>query len=125
MRSSLLAVLAAFTLAAQAPQGPNLAAQRDAMKKLAFLAGKWTGPATVVRSTGELKLTQSEDIQFRLDGLVVLMEGTGRNAQGQVVFGALATVSYDDATSTYRFRSHSEGRYLETEIKVLPAGFVW
>src|SRR3954451_7872220 len=30
-------------------QQPNLAAQREAMKKLEFLAGKWSGEGTVVR----------------------------------------------------------------------------
>ena len=119
-------VVAAATLPAQTTQPPNLAAQRDAMKKLTFLAGKWSGNGTVIRSAeGPMKLAQTEDVQFKLDGLVMLVEGTGRNPEGQVVFRALATISYDDLTSTYRFRAHSEGRYIETELKVLPAGFEW
>ena len=32
-----------LSLAAQQPSMPNAAAQRDAMKKLAFLAGHWSG----------------------------------------------------------------------------------
>ena len=96
------------------------------MKKLEFLVGKWAGDATVVRGPGEpMKLRQSEDIQYKLDGLVMLVEGTGRNAEGRIVFGALATISYDDTTSTYRFRAYNDGRYLDTELTVTPGGFAW
>jgi hypothetical protein len=125
MRSTFLALLlgAAFTCPGQQP---NVAAQREAMKKLEFLAGKWSGDALVSRGPGEpIKVVQSENIQFKLDGLVLLLEGTGRNADGKIVFQALATVSYDDSTSVYRFRSYSDGHYLETELKVIPQGFIW
>ena len=125
MRFTLLALLlgAAFICSAQQP---NVAAQREAMKKLEFLAGKWSGDALVSRGPGEpMKIVQSENIQFKLDGLVLLLEGTGRNSDGKIVFQALATVSYDDSTSVYRFRSYSDGHYLETELKVIPQGFMW
>ena len=52
-----------------AQQQPDVAAQRQAMKKLEFLVGHWSGTATVVRGPGEpLKLTQTEDVQFKLEG---------------------------------------------------------
>ena len=125
MRSTLLA-LAVSLAAAGYGQQPNVAAQRDAMKKLGFLEGKWSGDGTVVRGPGEpMKLRQSEDVQFKLDGLVMVVEGTGRNAGGQVVFRALATIAYDDMTSTYRFRAYNDGRYLDTELKVTADGFAW
>lgn len=95
------------------------------MKKLSFLAGKWSGEATIMRSDGPAQHTQTEDIQFKLDGLLLLVEGTGRDAAGQVVFRALATATYDDQTHTYRWRAHSAGRYLDTELKVTPDGFTW
>src|SRR5215471_17045226 len=114
------------TLAAWGQQAPpNLTMQREAMKKLEFLVGKWEGEGTVMRGTGPMKLRQSEDVQFKLDGLLLLVEGTGRNEQGQVVFRALATATYDDQARVYRWRAHSEGRYLETELKVVPNGFSW
>jgi hypothetical protein len=55
----------------------------------------------------------------------MLVQGTGRNAEGKIVFQALATVSYDDRNSTYRFRSYSDGGYLDTELKVTSKGFSW
>lgn len=115
-----------FAAMAVCAQQPDVTAQRAAMKKLEFLIGKWSGSASVTRGPGDpIRITQSEDVQFRLDGLVVLLEGTGRNAEGQRVFGALAVIAYDDATSTYRFRAFNDGRFLDTELKVLNNGFSW
>ena len=125
MRCALLPVLLGATLICSGQQ-LNVAAQREAMKKLDFLAGKWSGDALVSRGPGEpMKVAQSENIQFKLDGLVLLIEGTARNPDGKIVFQALATVSYDDSTSVYPFRSYNDGRYLETELKVIPQGFTW
>jgi hypothetical protein len=115
-------------LSAGACQGqqPNVAVQREAMKQLDFLAGKWSGPASVSRGPGEpMKLTQSEVVQFKMDGLVMLVEGTGRDAAGKIVFQALATICYDDASSTYRFRAYNDGHYLDTELQVTAKGFEW
>jgi hypothetical protein len=72
-----------------------------------------------------MKLTQTEVVQFKLEGLVLLIEGESRAPDGRRVFGALATVAYDDASSTYRFRAYNDGRYLDTELKVEPNGFSW
>ena len=67
MRPVICTVL--FTVAVLAQQQPDVAAQRQAMKKLEFLVGHWSGTATVVRGPGEpLKLTQTEDVQFKLEG---------------------------------------------------------
>jgi hypothetical protein len=122
----LCGILLALAGACHAQQQPNPAVQREAMKKLDFLVGKWSGDAAVSRGPGEpMKLTQTESVQFKLDGLVMLVEGAGRNAEGKIVFQALATISYDDATSTYRFRAYNDGHYLDTELKVTPNGFEW
>jgi len=114
------------SLAAQQPpvSGPDI--QREAMHKLAFLAGHWSGPATISQGPGEpLHLTQTEEIQYKLDGLVLLIEGASRDSSGKVVFSALATVSYDDAAHAYRFRAYHDGRYLDTELTVAADGFSW
>src|SRR5438046_701313 len=117
-------ILILLAVTAVSAQQPNAAAQREAMKKLEFLVGKWSGPASVVRGPGEsLKITQSEDVQMKLDGLVLLVEGTGRDLDEKIVFRALATISYDDTTSSYRFRAYNEGRFLDSELKVSDKGF--
>jgi hypothetical protein len=105
---------------------PNAAAQRDAMKKLAFLAGHWSGPVSISRGPGEpLKLTQTENVQYKLDGLLLLIEGQSTGPDGNAQFQALATVSYDDAAHAYRFRAYNDGHYIDTELTVNPDGFAW
>lgn len=101
-------------------------AQREAMHKLAFLVGHWSGPITVSMGPGEpLHLTQAEEVQMKLDGLVLLIEGKSTGADGKTRFNALATVAYDDTTHTYRFRAYNQGRYIDTELTVPENGFSW
>jgi hypothetical protein len=128
-RFSLLPIALLFPCFAQPPRMPNVEVQRAAMKKLDFLVGKWSGEARVLRGPNDtLELTQTESAEYKLDGLVLLIEGAGRNkADGKVSFQALATISYDDASGAYRMRAHNDGRYLETELKLAEngKGFTW
>lgn len=115
-----------LSLAAQQPVSNSVDAQREAMRKLAFLGGHWSGSATIVPATGEaLHLTQTEDVEYKLDGLVLLIEGKSTDADGKVLFSAMATVAYDDASHSYRFRAYNEGHYLDTELSVPANGFSW
>lgn len=102
------------------PQSPNLDAQRAAMKRLAFLVGKWTGEARIHRGPGEpVILAQSEHAQYKLDGLLLLIEGIGRDkTDGAPVLQALGIISYDDAAGAYRMRAFNDGRFLETVVKL-------
>jgi hypothetical protein len=106
---------------------PNPEVQREAMQKLAFLVGLWKGEATVwVGPEGQKRIQQTEDVQFELGGLVLLIEGTGRNpATGAVEFNALATVSFDEASSSYRVRAYHGGNYVDAEMKVRDRGMEW
>ena len=127
---SLLAVtffvLLGVALAAQQPASSSTDIQREAMQKLSFLAGHWSGPVTIVRGPGEpLHLTQTEDIQYKLDGLVLFIEGKSTSADGKAAFNALATIAYDDASHTYRFRAYHDGHYVDTELTVPANGFSW
>lgn len=120
-----LSVSFAATLVAQPPSS-GAGVQREAMHKLSFLSGRWLGPVTIVRGPGEpLHLTQSEDVQYKLDGLVLLIEGKSTSTDGKVLFSALATIAYDDASHTYRFRAYNDGHYLDTELTVPGNGFSW
>ncbi len=120
------ALMACF---AQSPHAPNPEAQRAAMKKLDFLVGNWSGNVRIQRGTGEpLELNQNEQVQYKMDGLVLLIEGTGRSkTDGKAVFQALAIVSYDEAAGGYHMRAFNDGRYLETDLKLAGngKGFAW
>lgn len=118
-------VVLASTLCAQ--RQPDLDAQRAAMKKLAFLVGTWSGDATVIHGPGKtIKVRQTEAVQYKLDGLLLIIEGTGRDPEkGGVMFNAFATIAYDETAGVYHFRAYNDGRYLDTELKVPANGFEW
>ena len=108
----------------QQPHMPNIEAQRTAMKKLEFMVGKWAGEARLLRGPGDpVSLMQTEEAQYKLDGLILLIEGVGRaKVDGTPALQALGIVSYDDESGTYRMRAFNDGRFLETELKLLGSG---
>ena len=105
---------------------PDTAAHRTAMVKLNFLVGKWRGEAVVTSTAGKpITLVQTEDVSYRLDGLILQIEGVGTDSSGQVVFNAFAIVSYDQSTGGYRIRAWNSGNFVETELNVDDKGFRW
>jgi hypothetical protein len=127
MRASIFCVALFFPCMAQQPRTPDLGAQRAAMKKLAFLVGKWAGEASMLRGPGEpVVMMQTEEAQYKLDGLLLSIEGVGRNkADGKPVLQALGIISYDDESGTYHMRAFNDGRFLETEVKLIDKGMTW
>jgi hypothetical protein len=112
--------------AAQEPDVNSVNAQRQAMQELSFLVGHWSGPVTIVAGRGgALHFAQTEDVQYKLDGLVLLIEGKSTGADGKAQFSALATIAYDDASRRYHFRAYNDGHYLDTELSVADKGFSW
>jgi len=111
-------------LMGQLPRVPDLEAQRAAMKKLDFLAGKWAGEARLLRGPAEfVELLQTEEAQYKLDGLILVIEGVGRTKSGgQPLLQAFGIVSYDDESGTYHLRAFNDGRFLEAEMKLLEEG---
>jgi hypothetical protein len=82
------------------------------------------GDARLLRgSTESVELLQTEEAHFKLDGLIVVIEGVGRaKSGGQPVLQAFAVISYDDENGTYCMRAFNDGRFLETYIKLLEVG---
>ncbi len=103
---------------------PDIEAQRHAMRQLDFLIGTWTGAGRMVRGPGTfVELDQTERAEYRLGGLVLLIEGVGRDrSSGTPILQALGIVSYDDEQGTYRMRAFNDGRFLETEVRLLDSG---
>ena len=109
---------------AQTPRTPDVEAQRTAMKKLGFLVGDWSGEASVLSGPGQFaELAQTESAQFKVDGLVLVIEGVGRTkTDGRPALQALGLISFDDETGTYKMRAFNDGRWLETEVKLADGG---
>jgi uncharacterized protein (TIGR02246 family) len=111
------------------PRTPDLEAQRTAMKRLGFLVGNWAGEALMQSGPGEpVELSQTEQAQYKLNGLLLMIEGVGRTKSGgQPALQALGLISYDDESKAYRMRAFNDGRFLETEMKLLDGiqGLTW
>lgn len=124
-----------FLLAASAvAQPPDGKANREALKKLDFLAGKWTGDAAVTQGPkGKITVKQAETVEYRLGGTVLLIEGKGTGKlPGQdkegVVFNALAVVSYDAQSDKYSIKAYrAEGHSVDAVLTLADGGkgFVW
>ncbi len=94
------------------------------MRKLQFLVGEWAGEARVSRGPGQVaELAMTEKAQYKLDGLLLLIEGIGRaKSDGQPILQALGIISYDDDRKTYQMRAFNDGRSLETEVTLSDDG---
>ncbi len=94
------------------------------MKRLEFLVGNWSGEATVLRGPDLFaEMAQTESAEFKLDGLVLMIEGVGRaKTDGKVLLQALGLISFDDEEGTYKMRAFNDGRWLETEVKLADGG---
>lgn len=139
MRLMILAFCLAAPAAAQPPlaqpgaapseaAGPwdppgRLAAQREAMKALAFLDGAWRGP--IQSGPGGGGLIQTERVGTLLDGTVRVIEGRAYDASGRTAFNALGIVSYDPVKRTYSLHSYAMGYAGDFPIEVRPDGFGW
>lgn len=126
----LVVVLAGSSMVAIA-QGPpdaakTVAAQKEAMARLAYMDGVWRGPAWTLLPSGEKHtLTQTERIGNFLDGAVKVVEGRGYGADGKVEFNAFAIISYDPAKQAYNLRSYAMGRAGDFVLTPTADGYVW
>ena len=111
-----------------APAGPwdpasRIAAQREAMKALAFMDGAWRGKAVTDRlPDGFVHTERSGSL---LDGTVRLVEGRSYDEKGGTRFNAFATISYDPARRVYTMHSHAMGFAGDFALAVRPDGYSW
>jgi hypothetical protein len=126
------ALMCLMLLAGQGPSpSPTLAAQKDAMQKVAFLVGEWKGSGWMMMGPARrVEFTSKETVESRLDGLVLIIEGVHESAdparKGAIVHHALAELSWDAKQSAYRFRSHlATGEESDFPGKVVEGAFIW
>ena len=111
-----LALLSAF--AADQPTPKEV--QQKEMKKLDWLVGHWKGSGSIqMGPQGRHEFTQSETIEAKLDGLVMVIEGLGKAKEdGSTVHEALAFISYDHRAKTFRWHAFTPEGQIDTEAKV-------
>jgi len=118
----------AFAASKQGRPDPakQIAAQREAMEKLAFMNGVWRGPAWTILPNGDKhSVTQTERIGPFLDGSVKVIEGRGYDKDDKVTFNAFGTISYDTRTKDYTLHSYAQGNVGDFVMKLTPDGDVW
>jgi hypothetical protein len=132
IRHSLLLVVAGlgmlWTASAQGPPATAtlIAAQREAMVRLAYMDGVWRGPAWTILDSGQKHtITQTERIGPFLNGSVKVIEGRGYDADGTVSFNAFGTISYDSFKREYTLHSYAQGRVGDFVLKLTSDGYVW
>lgn len=104
----------------------GIAAQKEAMKTLAWMDGVWRGPASTTLPSGQKHdITQTERIGPFLDGAVKVIEGKGYDAEGKVSFNAFGTISYDATKKAYTLHSYAMGRVGDFTLTPTADGYVW
>lgn len=123
-----IAILAACFISVQLfAQAPDHSATCKAeMKKLEYMVGDWKGEAIVQTRNGPITVNQTEHIEWRLDGVVIAIEGTGRQ-NNEITFNAIAIANFDPHTKQFKFKSYTkEGNATEAYFKILATNnFEW
>jgi hypothetical protein len=102
-----------------------IAAQKEAMAKLATMDGIWRGTATIAHEGAQQEITQTERIGSFLDGTLKVIEGRGYDPEGKMVFNAFAVVSYDPGKKAYSMRSYAMGQAGDFAFTPTEEGFAW
>jgi len=103
-----------------------ISAQRDALKRFAYMDGVWRGPAWTILASGQRHdITQTERIGPFLDGSVKVMEGRGYEPDGRVGFNAFAVLSYQIDRKAYVLHSYAQGLAGDFTLTPTTDGYVW
>ncbi len=130
MLATALFALAASAIA-QAPRGmPTGDAERAAMAKLDYMAGRWEGDGWMDMG-GRHTFRGSETVQRKLRGVALVVEGdfTGKLGTSDVegpVHTTLGVIYFDGKTSKYRFDSWlATGNFGERDLTLTADGWQW
>ena len=104
--------------AADPPKSKDV--QRREMAKLDWIVGRWKGSGWIqMGPQGRHEFTQTETIESKLDGLVLVVEGLGKAKEdGSTVHTALAFASYDPRANKFRWHAFTPEGQIEADAKV-------
>ncbi len=99
---------------------------KQAISKLNFITGKWSGKGWIRGQDGKKhSFQQTEDIAFKLDSTALLIEGLGKSGK-QVMHRALAIVTYNRGEKNYNFRSYlANGQHGVFKGELKDGKFYW
>ena len=101
-------------------------AQRAEMKKLDPMIGRWQGAGWIQQGPERETFTGTENVQRKLDGLAVLVEGRFVDKKDVVIHETLAVLSYNQTSKDYDFNTFlASGRKGQYTMKATDAGWQW
>jgi hypothetical protein len=119
----LLAALISNKIIAQ----PSEAVAKEKMKPFTHWAGHWQGESAIQMGPGAQKKSNvDEHLEFKLDGVIMLIEGIGKSTEGsenKIVHHAMAILSFDQTTNQYKFNSYlKDGRSTQAWLNIVEEG---
>jgi hypothetical protein len=104
-----LVALAGLMISKSQAQAPDMSKPvKEKMAVLSNWAGRWKGEGVVYRGPQGSKSSVDEQIEWKLDGTVLLINGVGKTSEGaseKIVHEALGVLTYDVYKNEYKFRS--------------------
>lgn len=117
-------ILMAIPAWSQATETDSLS--RANISQLAFMTGTWKGTGWMMGQGGSRsEFDQREDIRFKLDSTLLVVEGTG-TAGGKVVHNAYAILTWNKNEDKYSFRSYLQnGQSGDFPAELLDGKLYW
>ena len=125
--SLIFATIIFSFVSAYAQQDPSVQV-KSKIAVLKIMSGKWEGSGWQMEQSGERKNVQvKEQIQFRLDSTILMVEGLGTDANGNTVHEAMGIISYDPYQNKYVMNSFvSQGYSTKADFEVVSdTAFIW
>lgn len=128
MRNVIIMTFAILILAmATSAQDPNsIQPKKNEMKKLDKMVGHWKGSGWIQQGPKRETFTGTENVQSKLDGLAILVEGNFANPEGKVIHETLAVLSCNPAMTSYDFSTFlANGMGGKQEFKSVGDHYEW
>lgn len=127
-----LSILCSLLLTSMVRSQPPANNSQEKMKSLQFLAGDWEGEGWISFGPNQIhQFTQTEKVQFELDGAIMIIEGKGIAKDSdpdnpRVVHNAFAVLNYDARSQSYLIRAYkSDGQFVDSDVEVKENGLIW
>lgn len=127
IKNFLLTTIVLFAgFIAVSAQENNVELQRTEVKKLESMVGQWKGSGWIQQSAKRETFSGTENVQRKLDGLALLVEGKFSNAEGKVIHETLAILAFNAKDSKYNFRTYLvNGMSGEHDFRLVTDGYEW
>jgi len=100
--------------------------QRAEVKKLESMVGQWKGSGWIQQGAKRETFTGTENVQRKLSGLALLIEGKFTNPEGKVIHETLAVLTFNAKESKYSFNTYlATGMSGNYDFRLLADSYQW